>query len=146
MLMFTVEFNQAQVTLAQGNRNGIINLNNQKDLFMRYLLTVLVSLSLIACGSPDKNTPPEVTEQQRQELVDYLKSDQEPTIKDAMFDTDKQLKVSVVDDGSNRNGFAEYVCSAINERFDSDGYMVTVYDAKKIVQGKWDRLGQAMCK
>lgn len=116
---------------------------------MRYLLPVLLSLSLIACGgntTAETEQAPEVTEQQRQELVDYLKSDQEPTIKDAMFDTEKQLKVSVADDGSNRDGFAEYVCSAIDERFNSDGYMVTVYDADKIMQGEWERLGQHLCK
>lgn len=117
---------------------------------MRYFLTALLSLSLIACGGTEKNETkqannPKVTEQQRQELVDYLKSDNEPTIKDAMFDSDKQLKISVIDDGTSRDGLATYVCEVINERFDSDGYMVTVYDAEKIMQNEWKRLGQVKC-
>lgn len=113
---------------------------------MHYFLIALLSLSLIACGSPsEKSTLPEVTEQQRQELVDYLKSNNEPTIKDAMFDTNRQLKISVVDDGTNRDGLATYVCEIINERFDSNGYMVTVYDAEKIMQNEWKRLGQVKC-
>lgn len=119
---------------------------------MKKLLLVLTTVMLAACGSaePEKSETEQVemqvTDKQRQELVNYLKSDQEPSIKDAMFDTDKQLKIAVDDDGTSRDGFAEYVCTTIDERFDSKGYMVTVYDANKIMQGEWKRLGQHLCK
>lgn len=46
----------------------------------------------------------------------YLLGGDEPTVKDATWMTDTNLYVGVIDDGTSRNGFAQYLCQAAQER------------------------------
>ncbi|MEZ5550247.1 MAG: hypothetical protein R3E82_05115 [Pseudomonadales bacterium] len=68
----------------------------------------------------------------RQDIVVYLKSSEEPTVKDATWISHTMLAVGVVDDGSDRTGFAEYVCNLVRER-GVRGVNVKVIDIVKLV-------------
>lgn len=45
-----------------------------------------------------------------------FQSSEEPTAKDALWTAKNIFKVAVFDDGSSRNGYAQYVCGVLNER------------------------------
>ena len=90
----------------------------------------------------------EFTDDQRQEITDYFVSDAEPTVLDATWTADKIFKIGVKDDGSSRDGFAEYACIEINDQFDAkeQGIWVQVIDYNKLMKTKeWVKLGEAHC-
>ncbi|MEN5181743.1 hypothetical protein ABE501_18430 [Comamonas testosteroni] len=79
-------------------------------------------------------------------FLSYLKSDKEPTIKDATWMGQSNLYVGVLDNGKNRDGFASYVCEAAKEHGASPK-MVKVVDVAKVkATGKFIELGKAYCK
>ncbi|MFE1574436.1 hypothetical protein ACFIQG_22010, partial [Comamonas odontotermitis] len=79
-------------------------------------------------------------------FLSYLKSDKEPTIKDATWMGQSNLYVGVLDNGKNRDGFASYVCEAAKEHSASPK-MVKVVDVAKVKStGKFVELGKAYCK
>jgi len=115
-------------------------------------IALALSLSVLGCSSEKNNTNEPIAEvsaidaAKQKEIVDYLKSDAEPTIKDAVFKQPSHLGVGVIDDGSNRDGFAEYLCSVLKDDFDAQGVRVTVYDIAKLVQtNKWIKIGESRC-
>ncbi|MCF6267802.1 MAG: hypothetical protein L3J57_14850 [Desulfuromusa sp.] len=83
----------------------------------------------------------------KNEIVKYFISNQEPTAKDALWSAPDVFKVGVIDNKSNRNGYAQYVCSVLAESGLSRGTWVQIMDIQKIVyQNKWVRLGEAHCR
>ena len=89
-----------------------------------------------------------ITQAEKEKIVNYFKSDKEPTVKDATWKTDSSFSVGVIDDGTNRDGFAEYVCQVLNNDFDIKGkrVFVSVIDIAKLnSEGKWINLGIANC-
>lgn len=124
---------------------------------MKNIIALSLALLLAACSS-DKVEQVEVeteqvaanefTDAQRQEITDYFLSDQEPTVLDATWTADKIFKIGVTDDGSRRDGFAEYACGEINNQFNAkgQGVWVQVIDYDKLMKTKeWVKLGEAHC-
>jgi hypothetical protein len=71
----------------------------------------------------------------------------EPKVRDALWTDENVLKVGVFDDGTNRKGYAEYVCLVINENgFKNQRTMIQIIDIAKLVQtGEWVKLGETFC-
>ena len=88
------------------------------------------------------------TDTQRQAITDYFLSDEEPTVLDATWTDDKIFKIGVKDDGSNRDGFADYACSEINNNLGGkeQGVWIQIIDYNKLMKTKeWVKLGEANC-
>lgn len=82
----------------------------------------------------------------REKALAYFKS-KEPKVKDAIFTQPSVFKVGVLDDGSRRDGYAQYVCSKL-EDFGLKGQvsMVKVIDIALLNRtGEWKDLGEAEC-
>jgi hypothetical protein len=77
----------------------------------------------------------------------YFLSDEEPIVKDATWTAENIFKVGVIDDGSNRNGYASYVCLVLSDYgFQNKKIYVQVIDIVKLrQQGKWVKLGECHC-
>lgn len=125
---------------------------------MKFIITALSSVLLLAACSSDKAeqvgaeteqvAANEFTDAQRQEITDYFLSDEEPTVLDATWTDDKIFKIGVKDDGSRRDGFAQYACEEINNQFDAkeQGVWVQIVDYDKLMKTKeWVKLGEAHC-
>ncbi|MBU1054124.1 MAG: hypothetical protein KKC46_09880 [Proteobacteria bacterium] len=84
---------------------------------------------------------------QHQKVVKLFESDEEPTTKDALWTASNIFKVGVFNDGTNRNGYAQYVCQVLyNEGFKDKKVWVQVIDIGKLNStGKWIKLGEAQC-
>jgi hypothetical protein len=81
-------------------------------------------------------------------VEDYFKSDEEPKVLDALW-TDKAIfKVGVRDDGTGRDGYAQYVCLVLNTKgFKGKNILVRVIDLPKLIAtDEWINLGTAFCK
>jgi|GEM_PF-2022734 len=130
----------------------------------KVLLLVVLSTLMVGCSSSDEVastekaeggtvdteqvTTNEFTDAQRQEITDYFLSDEEPTVLDATWTTNKTFKIGVKDDGTNRDGLAEYACNMINLDFNGSGQEVTVQviDYPKLMStNKWVKLGEVQC-
>ena len=88
----------------------------------------------------------EVIADSRNSVQAYFKSDSEPSVLDAAWTSDTVFKVGVLDDGTPRDGFADYVCSILSENGLQGGYTVQVNDIASISRGgEWTVLGSAIC-
>ncbi|MGE4544178.1 MAG: hypothetical protein AB7D06_08715 [Pedobacter sp.] len=85
---------------------------------------------------------------QQQEVVRYLKSDQEPQVKDALWATDSILKIGVFDNGSQRDGYADYFCLVLAEHgISGQPIRVEIIDYGSVVRGEsWKVLGVTRCQ
>lgn len=93
--------------------------------------------------------PPKADNQSREKAKQYFLGNDEPTVKDATWTSDYMFKVGVVDDGTPRHGFANYVCEVLRSDFNikDKQLMVEVIDIEKLVStNKWVELGKATCK
>lgn len=81
-------------------------------------------------------------------VVKLFQSNAEPTAKDAVWTQKDIFKVGVIDDGTNRNGYAQYVCEVLyDEGFKGRQVWVQVIDIIKLNNsGKWVKLGEARCR
>ena len=97
---------------------------------------------------PDKPKPGNNTPARREVVQKYFKSGKEPKVKDALWTTDNLFKVGVFDDGTSRDGYANYVCNVLYENgFEGSKIGVQVIDIGKLVKdGDWVKLGEARCK
>lgn len=89
-----------------------------------------------------------LTDAKKAEIVSYFKSDEEPSVADALFPS-KTLKLGMKNDGSNRDGFAEYACQILQSEFDvnvNELVTVSIIDIDKLViTDKWVDIGKANC-
>ncbi len=87
-------------------------------------------------------------EQIKELVATHFKSNKEPTAKDAVWTSDYNFKVGVIDDGSRRDGYANYVCEMLHAvSLKGKGIDVSVIDIAKLVSsGKWITLGRARCE
>ncbi len=87
------------------------------------------------------------TSSSKEDAESYFKSDKEPKVKDAKWTSDTLFKVGVLDDGTRRDGYAQYVCSVLKDDFKISKVDVHVIDiAKLAATGEWVKLGEAVCK
>jgi len=111
---------------------------------MKLILVIALSLfiSTPAWSSDPWRTPAHT------KVEDIFKSGAEKTAKDALWTASDIFKVAVFDDGSSRNGYAEYVCTVLfNNGFKGKKIWVQVVDMAKIVQQVgFIKIGEARCK
>lgn len=83
----------------------------------------------------------------RSKVIDILRSDEEPTAKDASW-SGSILTVGAFDDGSSRDGYAEYVCLLIGDYDALKGTdsEVIIRDYQQILRDEWPKkLGHSRC-
>lgn len=118
------------------------------------LLIFFVLIYLFAPSNSNKttsktNTSPttHLTEKQKEKILKIVKS--EPKVKDAIFPngSDNLLYVGMYDNGSRRDGFAEYLCISINEKVKLPHQIfIKIVDYKDILQQKGFReIGRYFC-
>lgn len=78
-------------------------------------------------------------------LLEQFKGGSEKTAKDAIWTTPTIFKVGVIDNGSNRDGYAAYVCGEVAST-GLTGISVQIIDIAKLKNtGKWVKLGEQRC-
>lgn len=82
----------------------------------------------------------------KEEVIKYLTTN-ESKVKDAVWSSDYTLKVGILDDGTLRDGYAQYVCQVIYDYgFKDKNVTVKIIDIAKLVKtDKWTELGSAQC-
>ena len=65
-----------------------------------------------------------------------------------VYADDDIFKVGVINDGTSRDGYAQYVCEVLNEYgFAGSKVWVQIIDIQKLTRtGKWERIGEARCR
>ena len=117
---------------------------------MNKSIILLALVTLVGCSSPNEqskatNEQATISENQ-QKALEHFKT-QEKQVKDAMW-SKGILKLGVLDDGSNRNGFAEYACQVLKDDYKiTEPTIVEVLDIAKLSStNKEVILGKATCK
>ena len=87
-----------------------------------------------------------LTDAKKAEIVAYFKSDEEPSVEDAVFPS-STLSLGMHNDGSSRDGFAKYACQILQSEFGVNELVtVSIIDIDKLVfADKWEKLGKANC-
>lgn len=110
---------------------------------------VVVFLALSACGAKEEAQSKKIevnTEAMRTDLVKFIQGGAEPKAKDANWSTPNTLRIGVVNDGANRDGYAQYFCAVLSERKFKGEFMVKVIDIEKVIQNKgFVELGKSNC-
>lgn len=72
----------------------------------------------------------------------------EPKVKDALWTSSTILKVGVINDGSNRAGYADYICQLVAEGgMAGKGVWVQIVDIVKLSRdGQWVKIGESNCR
>jgi hypothetical protein len=85
---------------------------------------------------------------QHEQVKQRFQSNEEKTAKDAIWTARDIFKVGVIDDGSRRDGYADYVCQVLYDYgFKSQKVWVQVIDIVQLSRnGKWVKLGESRCQ
>ena len=104
--------------------------------------------SLFSGDSSQTTTPSNTLTENHKNVKKHFQSSKEKTAKDAVWTTNNIFKVGVMNDGTNRNGYAQYICSTLYDYgFKGKSIWVQVIDVVKLTKnGKWVKLGEARCK
>lgn len=82
---------------------------------------------------------------QQAAMLSYLKSGAEPQVKDATWTSARMLKVGMLNNGQQRDGFAQYLCEELASQ-GVRGVSVQVVDVAHLVRtSKWVKMGEARC-
>jgi hypothetical protein len=118
----------------------------QNGEFMKIRISVISFLAfLVFCSAP---TIAETYSANHENVKKLFQSNEEKTAKDAVWTANNIFKVGVISDGTNRNGYAQYVCSVLDDYgFNGKGIWVQIIDIVKLTNnGKWEKLGESRCK
>lgn len=80
----------------------------------------------------------------RQAVLAEVKSGS--TTKSAMWSQDMSLWISVIDDGTRRDGYAQYACEVVRQKGIRDYVVVHVWDAFAMMRNEFKELGKARCR
>jgi hypothetical protein len=71
----------------------------------------------------------------------------EPQVVDAMFSGASSFWTSALDDGSRRDGFADYLCLVMHDAGmpSGDFYVIRVWDAAAMARDEMKEIGRAEC-
>jgi hypothetical protein len=85
---------------------------------------------------------------QHDAVKERFQGPEEKTAKDATWTSPTTFKVGVIDDGTPRDGYAEYVCLTLYDYgFKGKKVMVRVIDIVQLTRNdKWVNLGTAYCQ
>ena len=110
-------------------------------------MAVMVALSVVV-SSWSGQAFAETFSKRHQQVVDHFVSKAEPTVKDAIWTKEDIFKVAVFDNGRPRDGYADYVCSVLDDfGFKDQKIWVQVIDMGKLLQkNKWVKLGESHCR
>lgn len=122
-----------------------------KNLVIFLLLCVIIYMMFgeESTQSSDPSSLPkkEMPDAKREQIRLHFKGNSEKATKDATWTGKDVFKVGVVDDGSNRDDYAQYVCQVLYRHgFEGAGISVQVIDIQK--RGgieQWVTLGEARC-
>jgi hypothetical protein len=126
---------------------------------MKTSLIFLLSFALSSCGesSPPEQTKPRNEEtkivtpainlsKEQVEIVNYLKSGKEPSIKDAHWFSNTHLVVAMNNKGGSYDGWAQTVCLiAIEHGLVSKGTTIEVIDYLPMLKEDFVSLGKSDC-
>jgi hypothetical protein len=100
---------------------------------------------LIFCSAPAMAENYSVNHENVRKL---FQSNEEKTAKDAVWTANNIFKVGVISNGKNRNGYAQYVCSVLDDYgFNGKGIWVQIIDIIKLTNDEqWKKLGESRCK
>lgn len=72
----------------------------------------------------------------------------EPRIKDLQYEADHSvLRIGVLNDGSNRDGYAQYVCATLHAHAAGGSVLIKIIDIGRLVSEKeWVTLGEHYCR
>ena len=125
------------------------NINRPEVAIPLFIVGLVCLIVFKGCGSSSEKKEPSAKSSTvaQAKILQELKQDGK-TIKDAVWASDLTLKVGVIDDGSNRDGFAQYVCEVVSANGPAGaGVSVHVIDIVKLVRtDKWVDIGYADCK
>lgn len=141
-----------------------VNLTSRKDVLLGCGVPCLIFAAMLTMFGEDdvaKETipstdaavtqtidePPASMEDMRDEVKSYFISVQEPKVLDAAWTADEVFKVGVIDDGSVRDKYAEYVCLILYDHGFKGMHIYTqVIDIEKLNKtGEWLKLGESFC-
>ncbi len=90
--------------------------------------------------------PNKLTDEKRAKIVEYFKGDDEKQVKDATF-INSTLSLGMINDGSSRDGFAEYACQVLKDDFKvKELVVVKIVDIGKLVsENKIEKIGEKNC-
>tara|TARA_A100000171_G_C2139929_1_gene154213 strand:+ start:8329 stop:8820 length:492 start_codon:yes stop_codon:yes gene_type:complete len=78
--------------------------------------------------------------------VNYFKGPAEPAVVDAIWSSDQVFRVGMLNDGTDKSGFANYICQVLASDFDIRGGQVQVIDIAELANSeRWERLGRSYC-
>lgn len=85
---------------------------------------------------------------QHKKIQDRFRSKEEPTAKDAIWTSPDIFKVGVLNDGSQRDGYADYVCQILYQQgFQGKHIYVQIIDIAKLQRdSEWVKLGEKVCE
>lgn len=85
---------------------------------------------------------------QHEKVKKLFQSNEEKTAKDAVWTSRDIFKVGVINDGSRRDGYADYVCQVLYDYgFKGKKVWVQVIDIVKLTRnGDWVKLGESRCQ
>ena len=82
----------------------------------------------------------------REGIVTHLKSDAEPTTKDAIWITDYGLQIAVKNEGGRYDGYAEYICTVLRDFKFTANATVQILDWRALVVDKeYKTIGSTRC-
>ncbi len=84
----------------------------------------------------------------KEAIIKHFIGPAEKTALDAAWTSPTTFSVGVKDDGSNRNGYAQYVCSVLPDfNINTSGITVKIIDVVKLHNNKkWVTLGKVRCR
>lgn len=90
---------------------------------------------------------PKIDDKAKDDVVFYFKSGKEPKVKDSVWTQDSIFKVGMINDRTDRSGYAEYVCTVLYDfGFKGQQVWVQVIDIAKLVKNnEWVKMGEAHC-
>lgn len=108
-------------------------------------ILILLALTLMAgCSEEPERNDPKAAD--KSAITATFKGRSEPAAIDAIWTSNTMFKVAVADDGSNRDGYASYVCGILQGAGMDAGYGVEIVDIQSVVSGSiWRELGDARC-
>jgi len=99
-----------------------------------------LALLISACGDKvDTSTGPYKT------VKEHFTSQSEPKALDAVWGSTRIFKVAVMNDGTDRSGYAAYVCEVLKEHQIGKNKTVQIVDVEKVRTGQWVELGIKHC-
>lgn len=108
------------------------------------------SIETAAVQQAEKPTPKATAtmKTQRDKVQEHFQGKEEPTAKDALWTSNSIFKVGVIDDGTLRDGYGDYVCQVLYEYgFRGKKVWVQIIDIVKLTRnGDWVKLGQSRCQ